>query len=787
MADTTTLLGAPTLRIVPLETLLKQDEEKANELMPEPIPPVEYDNLTGYVIEQFEINKRAKEESGIEDEIRESLEAFNGEYSLKDRARIADEGGSEIFMNITATKARAAKSWIADILIPPKGQSWSIEPTPLEDLPEDISKMIRLAIQQEFLQKAQQSQSQPQPPQQGQPSQQGQPPQQGMTADQAQQTLVELNRKMRDVEDAIAEEITVQAKHSLKKMQRKIEDQLVEGNWDTALLIFIDDFVVYPTAFMKGPVIVMGKELSWEGGKPVEKETLLYKNERVDPYDIYPSPSATKITDGNLIEHMRLSRASLESLMGVKGYNDENIKEILKDFDENGVAGSWLATDIEQEKASLEMRGSSQDIERGIIHALHFFGRIPVTRLQEWEYMAIPEDVDEEESLEVEAIVAGNKCIKCIINDDPLLRRPYYKASFINRPGSFWGRSLPKVMESQQRMCNAVARALSNNLAMASGPQIALTIDRLADDGAIDAVVPMRIWQTKSDPTGAGGKAIDFFQPTSNAEELLKVYTEFEMKADDVTGIPRYAYGNEKTAGAAQTAQGLAMLLESTSKVIKDCIRNIDEGLIKPRIQYQFYANMIQNAIPYTGDIKVKTLGSSTLSLRGAEATRRNEFLVATANPTDMGVMGVEGRAAILRVMAEDLGINPNVIPSGLEVKKKLEDQTKQQMQMMMEEQKTKQAKVQAGIQATQIQTQGQMQMHQTSMEMEMNKLKAKMESDQRAYEAKVADIQRKYYADVAVNKSKQQEIENNAQDARNKVAVKLAENKTKGTKNVGA
>jgi hypothetical protein len=259
------------------------------------------------------------------------------------------------------------------------------------------------------------------------------------------------------------------------------------------------------------------------------------------------------------------------------------------------------------------------------------------------------------------------------------------------------------------------------------------------------------------------------------------------MKADDLTGIPRYAYGNEKTAGAAQTAQGLAMLLESTSKVIKDCIRNIDEGLIKPRIQYQFYANMIQNAIPYTGDIKVKTLGSSTLSLRGAEATRRNEFLVATANPTDMGVMGVEGRAAILRVMAEDLGINPNVIPSGLEVKKKLEDQTKQQMQMMIEEQKTKQAKVQAGIQATQIQTQGQMQMHQTSMEMEMNKLKAKMESDQRAYEAKVADIQRKYYADVAVNKSKQQEIENNAQDARNKVAVKLAENKTKGTKNVGA
>ena len=36
---------------------------------------------------------------------------------------------------------------------------------------------------------------------------------------------------------------------------------------------------------------------------------------------------------------------------------------------------------------------------------------------------------------------------------------------------------------------------------------------------------------------------------------------------------------------------------------------------------------------------------------------RRLEFLSLTANPIDMNIVGVEGRAAILRSLADDLGL----------------------------------------------------------------------------------------------------------------------------------
>ena len=72
-------------------------------------------------------------------------------------------------------------------------------------------------------------------------------------------------------------------------------------------------------------------------------------------------------------------------------------------------------------------------------------------------------------------------------------------------------------------MCNASARALANNMAVAAGPSIEIYVDRLADDGDITAIKPFQVWQLKSDPTGSGGRAIQWNQPTSNAAELLKL------------------------------------------------------------------------------------------------------------------------------------------------------------------------------------------------------------------------------------------------------------------------
>lgn len=694
--------------------IAEEVESEANTLLEiEEFSGPDYSSLAAFILEEFNRNKDAKSESGIKNEILDSLRAFNGEYNPKDLGLIANEGGSRIFMNLTATKSRTAKSWMADIYLPAKGKSWSLESSPLEDLPLDVKAQIEDSINREFSETTAEN------------------------VDKAQEAISEINQKRRDIATAISREISKEADFQVKRLERVVEDQLTEGGFDTAINTFLDDFVVYPTAFLKGPVISKQARMTWVDGEAVtDTESFIFKSERVDPLDVYPSPDATGIQDGNFMEHLRLSKRDVADLKGLEGYDDEAIERILS---EGHTGSQWFDTEIEDDKEDLEMRGTVDNT----IHGLHFWGSVSIKDLKLWkpdlEFIKGRDDTDQ---LEVEAILIGDEVVKCILNDDPLRRRPYYKASFINRPGSFWGRSLPNLMSDIQRMCNATARALANNLAIASGPQVEVYSERLADSGAISEMRPRMIWQTTPDPTGAGGRAIQFFQPSSNAAELLSVYKEFEIRADDVTGIPRYAYGNESTAGAATTAAGLAMLLESASKIVKDCIRNIDNGVIKPRVAAQFYWNLKSNEDNFTGDIQVVPRGSSILSSKGAEAVRRNEFLAVTANQTDQLLMGPEGRAEMIRSMAEEIGLPFNIVPTNLELKRNREKEQAQAQVIADAEAKKEEAKISRSLQATQIQIDGQKEMHQGTLQFKIAELQTDMQVAQEKMQLEIAKLQ---------------------------------------------
>lgn len=721
------------LNIVGIDQLLDKAVEDANILL------IEDDNdqdifhgqLASHIKEIYRENKEAKENSGIEEDLMRSLRAYNGEYDPEDLARIGSEGGSAIYMNLTATKCRAASSWIKDILLG-KEVPFSIEPTTLPELPLDIVEKIDTAIKQQYQEVVEQNGQQ--------------------DIKQAQKTIKELNQRARDIKEAIYEEITSEAKWQMKKHELHIIDQMEEGEWTKALDQFIEDFTVFEVAIMKGPVITKKKKLSWEGGEVKVDEDYIFLNKRVSPFDIYPSASATDICDGNLVEHMRFSASELSSLKGTPGYNTEAIIQVLDEY-KYGYYGEDLNDSLESEIAEEEKRGDSTKANKGVIHGLHFFGSVSADLLADWGMKdECIEFADPTDQFEVEAILVGSQVIKCKLNKDPLKRRPYYKASWQNRPGSWWGRSLPSLMRDIQRMCNATARALSNNMGLASGPQMEVYTDRLADDGDIENIRPFKIWQVTTDPTGAGGRAIQFNQPTSNAAELMAVYKEFELRADDATGIPRYAYGNERVGGAAQTASGLSMLLDSASKSIKDAIRHIDDGLIKPRVESQFYYNLLNNEDPsFTGDVNVVAKGSSSLTIKGAEQMRRNEFLQITANPVDLEIIGKEGRASILREIAKDLNLTTNIVPSRLE----LEDLEAKKAEQMQQQMALEEKKANKSLEATSIQVQGQMAMAQGA---------------QRLKEIELALKQEKQDADVAL---KSQEL---AQDREKTIAKETSD-----------
>jgi hypothetical protein len=72
--------------------------------------------------------------------------------------------------------------------------------------------------------------------------------------------------------------------------------------------------------------------------------------------------------------------------------------------------------------------------------------------------------------------------------------------------------------------------------------------------------------------------------------------------------------------------------------------------------------------------------GSNSIVAKETAQVRRNEFLQATANPIDMQIMGIDGRATLLRETARQLDVNPDdVVPP----REKL--RVAQQIQAMMQ------------------------------------------------------------------------------------------------------
>jgi hypothetical protein len=300
-----------------------------------------------------------------------------------------------------------------------------------------------------------------------------------------------------------------------------------------------------------------------------------------------------------------------------------------------------------------------------IIEAVEFWGSASGFMLREWGM----KDVEDHVEYEVNCWKVGVHTIKAIKNPDPLGRRPYSKASWESIPGAFWGMALPEVMRDIQIICNGAARALSNNMGIASGPQVEISVDRLPDGENLTSMYPWKIWQTTSDRTGGGQPAVRFFQPNMNAETLMNVLQYFQKVADEVTGVPNYVYGSANVSGAGRTASGLSMLMENAAKGIKQAILSLDKAISEMLTRFYDHLMIYDSDTSIKGDMQIVASGVVGTLLKETQQQRRNEFMQLTANPFDMQIIGPAGRAVLLREAAKALNIDVDkIVPTPEEI-----------------------------------------------------------------------------------------------------------------------
>ena len=585
----------------------------------------------------------------VEPDLFSNLRQRKGEYDPDKLAKIQQQGGSEVFMTLTGNKCRSASSWIKDVYLGQQGdRPWTVGPGNYPELSDDVHQQIIAQVQQ-AMQRALAAGYQPQP---------------GEAYELAQTIKTQTLSAMKE-----------EAARRAERMGDKMEDQLLDGGWMQAMADFIDDLVTFKAACLKGPVVRRQRKLTWEAGPngtyaPQVQDQLVPEFERVSPFDIYPSPDSYGVEDGYLFQRHRLTRRSLLALKGVEGYDNDAIDYVLDQYYLQGWT-EWLFGDAER----ADVEGRSPPFLRGNpderIDALQFWGSVNGRRLIDDWHMSEKDIPDPNDDYEIEGWLINQTVIKCMLNPDPLRRRPYYVTAYAKEPGNFWGTALPEVIADIQAVCNATARALVNNMGISSGPQVAVTVDRLPPGEDVTNVYPWKIWQFTSDPTGSQQKPIEFFQPNPMVAELMGLYEKFEQKADDYTGIPKYLVGGETTGGIGRTSSGLSMMLQNAGKAIKQVVTNIDVDVTEPLLKRLYDFNMRYATDPdLKGDIDIVVKGANAVVAKDALHLRRNEFLQATSNPIDMQIVGAEGRATVLREIAKGLDLDTDKIVPDSEMMK---------------------------------------------------------------------------------------------------------------------
>lgn len=606
--------------------------------------------LAGHIRKCWSSARQAKEQT-VEMRMLQSLRQRHGEYDPDKEAMIKSQGGSEIYMMLTASKCRSAGSWLRDVLLTTsQNKPWSIKPGAVPDLSPDL---IRSVMDQATQQIAE------------------------IQAQGGQMSNEDVRQMLLNLKDQATARVQGIARAAADRMELKMLDQLQEGGFLDALSAFIDDITTFPTAILKGPVVRKKPRLKWlpdgNGGyTPQVTEELVLEWERVDPFNIYPAADCSDIADGYLIERHRLQRSDLTAMIGVEGYSDSAIRMVLDAYGRGGLH-DWLSVDVAKADAEGKSTTAVSENPSNLIDAIQFWGSVQGKMLIEWgmDKESVPDDLKE---YEVEVWLIGNWIIKATLNSDPLGRKPYYKASYEEVPGSFWGNSVCDLCRDTQDVCNASARALVNNMGIASGPQVVYNVDRLPAGENITQMFPWKTWQVTSDPMAGSQPMMQFFQPQSLSAELMSVYDRFAMLADEYTGIPRYMTGDSPTGGAGRTASGMSMLMSNAGKSIKQVISNIDMQVIEKTIERLHFYNMRYSEDPdLKGDVHIVASGAAALMAQEQTQQRRSEFLqMVLQNEVAHNVVGMEGIAAIIRENAKILGMNVNEIVPPIEVLKQM-------------------------------------------------------------------------------------------------------------------
>ena len=468
----------------------------------------------------------------------------------------------------------------------------------------------------------------------------------------------DLRARAKQLKDAALKFAQDQAQIAVEKMSTKIEDQLLEGDWRHSFAELIQDFCTFPACFERSPIIENKRRLEWKGNKVEERTDTIYCSRRISPFDAYPALDSTTPQNGRyFIERRKLQFDELHQCIGLDGFNEETIRQLLEQYRNTGYE-EQLRPDFQRK---FLQDTYTPTLDRKTLDTLIYNGKISGSLLLQNSILV----KDAEAEYEVEIWTVNNQVIKAMLNPYPLQKRPIFSSAFVKVPGSLWGEGLADILRPTQKTINACARSIVRNMAYSSGPIGEVDVDRLTQGELPDEVIPYKLFHTETDPTGKGNSAYRFTVIPIVTPQLLEVWNKFSQVADDLSGVPPYVMGNMAVAGAGRTMGGLSMMMANAAKGIKNSILNLDRDMIEPQITFYYNMNMLyDDDQDIKADAQVVARGATGLLQKELSQARMVELLqtltpyATSQNPQVPPIIPAAGMQYMIREILKQGGLD---------------------------------------------------------------------------------------------------------------------------------
>ena len=123
--------------------------------------------------------------------------------------------------------------------------------------------------------------------------------------------------------------------------------------------------------------------------------------------------------------------------------------------------------------------------------------------------------------------------------------------------------------------------------------------------------------------------------------------------------------GNEKVGGAGRTSSGLSMLMSNANRSMTSIAASVD-NVLECVIQKLYDLILLATGDEYLrGDENIQVKGATYAQTKETDRMRMIEFLQMTMNPIDTQIMGLPGRATLLKRVSDTLGLDgDDIVPT---------------------------------------------------------------------------------------------------------------------------